>query len=78
MGGGNFKILWGDIELMGGSPTWENPGNSHINVTLKPEKALFISENNKSSIGCFLNSYQICWWLGLLPHPISTPNERYI
>ena len=37
-----------------------------------------IGENNKTVVGCFLNSCQICWCLGLPPRPTSTPNERYI
>ena len=37
-----------------------------------------VAENNKTFIGCFLNSCQICRWLGLPPRPTSTPNERYI
>ena len=37
-----------------------------------------LGKNNKTFIGCFLNSYQICRWLGLPPRPISAPNERYI
>ena len=37
-----------------------------------------LGKNNKTFIGCFLNSYQIFRWLGLPPRPISAPNERYI
>ena len=60
--------------------------NSHINVTFRNRyqagsscaNIVIVGENNKTFIGCFLNSYQICQLLGLPPRPISAPNERYI